>query len=129
MERYRLEVGSMHGAKPSNIVGAIANEAGIESEFIGHIEIFPEFSTVDLPEEMPKPIFKKLKNVWVAGQQLNLSKLGSGGADKPARGGKFGAGKGGAGKGAPKGKPAGRGKGKDDSKGRKPALTKGPKRK
>ncbi|HXH73029.1 MAG TPA: helicase-related protein, partial [Mariprofundaceae bacterium] len=134
MERYRLEVGSMHGAKPGNIVGAIANEAGIDSEFIGHIEIFPDFSTVDLPEAMPKPIFQKLRNVWVAGQQLNLTKV-AGGGERPARSGKFAGGKGGhgkeaAGRGAPKGKPAGRAKGKGDAKGRKPALAgKGPKRK
>jgi len=109
MERYRLEVGSSHGARPGNIVGAIANEAGIDSEYIGHIEIFPEFTTVDLPEDMPKAIFQKLRNVWVAGQQLNLSKLGSGGgSDRPSRG-KFGAGKGAGGKEKKFDRPKGKG--------------------
>lgn len=75
LERYRIEVGHDHEVKPGNIVGAIANEAGLESKFIGHIKIFDDFSLVDLPEGMPKEIFKDLKKVWVAGQQLRISRL------------------------------------------------------
>jgi len=75
MERYRIEVGLQHGVKPGNIVGAIANEAEIESEYIGRIEIFDDHSTVQLPEGMPKEIFKHLKNVWVSGQRLQISRL------------------------------------------------------
>ncbi|HEY6132273.1 MAG TPA: DbpA RNA binding domain-containing protein, partial [Halioglobus sp.] len=75
MERFRLEVGHVHGVKPGNIVGAIANEAEIESEYIGRIEIFDDYSTVDLPEGMPKEIMKHLKSVWVSGQRLQISRL------------------------------------------------------
>jgi len=75
MESFRIEVGSAHGAKPGNIVGAIANEAGIDGEFIGRIEIYEDFSTVDLPEGMPREIFRGLKKVWVAGQQLKITRL------------------------------------------------------
>ena len=75
MERFRLEVGNIHGVKPGNIVGAIANEAEIDSEHIGRIEIYDDFSTVDLPEGMPKELFKHLKSVWVSGQRLQISRL------------------------------------------------------
>jgi ATP-dependent RNA helicase DeaD len=75
MERYRIEVGLQHGVKPGNIVGAIANEAEIESEYIGRIEIFDDYSTVQLPEGMPREIFKHLKSVWVSGQRLQISRL------------------------------------------------------
>jgi ATP-dependent RNA helicase DeaD len=75
MERFRLEVGNTHGVKPGNIVGAIANEAEIDSEHIGRIEIFDEYSTVDLPEGMPKELLKHLKSVWVSGQRLQISRL------------------------------------------------------
>ncbi len=75
MERYRIEIGHLHGVKPGNIVGAIANEAGLDSEYIGRIDIYDDFSTVDLPEGMPNDIFRILKKVWVAGQQLKISKL------------------------------------------------------
>jgi ATP-dependent RNA helicase DeaD len=75
MERFRLEVGHVHGVKPGNIVGAIANEAEIDSEYIGRIEIYDDYSTIDLPEGMPKELFKHLKSVWVAGQRLQISRL------------------------------------------------------
>ena len=61
--------------KPGNIVGAIANEAEIESEYIGRIEILDDHSIIDLPEGMPKEIFKHLKTVWVSGQRLKISRL------------------------------------------------------
>ena len=85
MERYRLEVGESHGVKPGNIVGAIANEIGIESEFISKVNIQENYSTVDLPEGMPNAIFNTLKKVRVAGQELNASKIEDAGFSEGAR--------------------------------------------
>jgi len=76
MMRYRLEVGHQHGATPQNIVGAIANEAGIESRYIGRIEIHEDYSTVDLPDGMSAEIFEHLKKVRVRQCPLNISRLG-----------------------------------------------------
>ena len=76
MGTFRIEVGHSHGVKPGNIVGAIANEAGIESKYIGRIEIYDDFSTLDLPSDMPPDIMEHLKKVWVAGQQLNITRDG-----------------------------------------------------
>jgi ATP-dependent RNA helicase DeaD len=75
MERFRIEVGSDHGVKPGNIVGAIANEAGIDSQYIGKIDICNDYSTVELPQGMPREIFRGLKKVWVAGLQLKISRV------------------------------------------------------
>ncbi|MGB0867835.1 MAG: DEAD/DEAH box helicase, partial [Granulosicoccaceae bacterium] len=75
MERFRLEVGHEHQVRPGNIVGAIANEAGIDSKHIGRIDIYDDFSLIDLPEGMPKGVFTDLKNCWVAGQKLNISRI------------------------------------------------------
>jgi ATP-dependent RNA helicase DeaD len=74
METFRIEVGSTHGIKPSNVVGAIANEAGIEGVHIGRVDIREDHSFVDLPEGMPKQIFKLLQKVLVAGRELRISK-------------------------------------------------------
>ncbi|WP_246146039.1 DEAD/DEAH box helicase [Rubripirellula lacrimiformis] len=74
MQRFRVEVGRTDGVKPGNLVGAIANEAGIESEFIGPISIQNDFTTVDLPEGMPNDIFQTLSNTWVMGKQLRISR-------------------------------------------------------
>ncbi len=70
---YRLEVGHEHGVKPGNIIGAIANEGGIEAQFIGRVSIRGEHSLIDLPEGMPTEVFQHLKKVWVTGQQLRIS--------------------------------------------------------
>jgi ATP-dependent RNA helicase DeaD len=87
MERYRIEVGSAHGVKPANIVGAIANEAGLDAKYIGHIEILEDHSVLDLPEGMPKELLQHLKTVWVAGQQLRISQAdGPPATAKPASG-------------------------------------------
>jgi ATP-dependent RNA helicase DeaD len=75
MTRYRIEVGHNHKVKPGNIVGAIANEAGIDSQHIGRINIHDDYSLIDLPEGMPRAIFNDLKKVWVSGQQLKISHL------------------------------------------------------
>ncbi len=81
METFRLEVGAVHGIKPGNIVGAIANEAGIEGVLIGRVDIREDHSYVDLPEGMPKPIFKELQKVRVAGRELRISRV----AEKPPK--------------------------------------------
>jgi ATP-dependent RNA helicase DeaD len=76
MGTYRIEVGHVHGVKPGNIVGAIANEAGIESKYIGRIEIYDEHTMLDLPADLPPDLVDHLKKVWVAGQQLNITRDG-----------------------------------------------------
>ncbi len=73
LQTYRVEVGAIHGVKPANIVGAIANEAGLEGRYIGRVVIRDDHSFVDLPGGMPKEIFRSLQKVRVGGQQLQIS--------------------------------------------------------
>jgi ATP-dependent RNA helicase DeaD len=75
METYRIEVGHVHQVQPGNIVGAIANEAGLEGRHIGHIDIHEDHSFVDLPAGMPKEIFRELKTVRVRGAELHISRV------------------------------------------------------
>ncbi|TXI89218.1 MAG: DEAD/DEAH box helicase [Burkholderiaceae bacterium] len=77
MQTYRIEVGKNDGINPGNIVGAIANEAGLDSKFIGHIGLFDDHSTVDLPTGMPKEILAHLKGVYVGGKKLEMKEVGS----------------------------------------------------
>ena len=74
-ELFRIEVGHEHGVQPGNIVGAIANEAGIDAEHIGFVDIRDDHSEVELPRGMPREIFADLKKVWVCGQRLNISRV------------------------------------------------------
>jgi ATP-dependent RNA helicase DeaD len=74
MESYRVEVGHAHDIKPANIVGAIANEAGLEAKYIGRIEIFEDHSLLELPAGMPVEVFEQLKTVAIGPHKLRLSR-------------------------------------------------------
>ena len=67
-------MGHDHGVKPGNIVGAIANEVGLEGRLIGRVVIQDDHSFVDLPSGMPKEVFLQLQKVRVAGQPLQISR-------------------------------------------------------
>ncbi|MFT4635900.1 MAG: ATP-dependent RNA helicase DeaD [Arenicella sp.] len=73
MQRFRLDVGRRNQVKPGNIVGAIANEAELESKYIGEIEIRDDYSTVDLPADMPKEVMSILRRARVAGRPLDIA--------------------------------------------------------
>ena len=73
-EHFRIEVGSVHGVSPGSIVGAIANESGLEGRYIGQIDIHEDFTIVDLPP-MPENIFRLLQKVRVAGQKLMITRI------------------------------------------------------
>jgi len=86
MQTYRLEVGREHSVSPGDIVGAIANEADIDSAYIGGINIQDDYSTVELPDGMPKEIFEHLKKVRVRNHPIRISIEGQGASsDEPKR--------------------------------------------
>ena len=75
LARYRIEVGRNHGASPKEIVGAIANEGGIEGKYIGQIHLFDDFSTVELPANLPDDLLATLKRTRVRQMALNIRAL------------------------------------------------------
>jgi ATP-dependent RNA helicase DeaD len=77
MERFRIEVGWRDRVKPGNIVGAIANEAGLNGRSIGRIQIFDAYSLVDLPKGMPEEVFKGLQRLRVMNRELQISRVRS----------------------------------------------------
>ena len=85
LETFRVEVGSSHGVRPANLVGAIANEAGLDSRYIGRIDIREDHSLVDLPPGMPKELLQHLKKVWVSGRMLRISRVEDGTAPSAQR--------------------------------------------
>ncbi|EGG98717.1 Cold-shock DEAD-box protein A [gamma proteobacterium IMCC2047] len=82
MQTYRLEVGREHQVTPGDIVGAIANEADIDSAYIGGINIQDDYSTVELPDGMPKEVFNHLKKVRVRNHPMHMSLMKG---DKPTQ--------------------------------------------
>jgi len=74
MDRFRIEVGWRDRVKPGNIVGAIANEAGLAGRSIGRIQIFDTHSTIDLPKGMPEEVFQSLRRLKVMNKELQISR-------------------------------------------------------
>lgn len=82
LARYRIEVGRAQGVLPKEIVGAIANEGGIEGRCIGQINLFDDFSTVELPADLPKETLERLKKTRVRQVPIRL-RLDDGPAPRP----------------------------------------------
>ncbi len=92
MDTYRIEVGRGDGVQVKNVVGAIANEANIDSQFIGGIRLHDNYTTVELPSDMPKETLDHLYKSYVCSKAMKLTKLQSGTLpdDRPRRGGRDG---------------------------------------
>lgn len=92
-DTYKIQVGREHGARPQDIVGAIANEADIDSRFIGQIQLFDGHSLVELPKGMPTGVMKVLQRARVRQQQMGIELVDAKITRKPPsdrpRGGKF----------------------------------------
>ena len=73
MMRYRVEVGYRDRVKPGNLVGAIANESGLQGRMIGRIQIFDSHSLVDLPKGMPEDVYNALRRLKVMNRELQIT--------------------------------------------------------
>jgi ATP-dependent RNA helicase DeaD len=73
MQRYCLAVGYNNGVKPGNIVGMIINEADIDKDYVGHIEIYDEVCTVDLPADMPQELLNQLSDAFICGKKSGIT--------------------------------------------------------
>ncbi|MDO4430817.1 MAG: DEAD/DEAH box helicase [Lonepinella koalarum] len=73
MDLYRIEVGRADGVDVRHIVGAIANEGDIDSRNIGHIKLYDDYSTIELPQGMPKALLQKFNKTRVLNKQIRMS--------------------------------------------------------
>lgn len=102
MDCYRIAVGHNDSVKPGHIVGAIANEAGLDGQHIGPINIFDAHTEVFLPKGMPEDVFQDLKKARVMGKTMNIAPTEP--SEKPPkRNNKFSKGSGGRGFGGKQG--------------------------
>lgn len=76
MDLYRIEVGRADGVDVRHIVGAIANEGDISSRNIGHIKLYDDYSTVELPRGMPKELLKMFGKTRVLNKQIKMTFVG-----------------------------------------------------
>jgi ATP-dependent RNA helicase DeaD len=89
---YRIAVGKRHKVEPRQIVGAIANEGGLGRNDFGHIDIRGDHSLVELPAELPAPVWSALAGTRISGKLIELQRddgrgrpSRSAGPERPAR--------------------------------------------
>lgn len=76
---YRIAVGKRHKVSPRQIVGALANEGGLRRHDFGHIDIRADHSLVELPADLPQPVWDALRSTRISGRLIELS------LDRPRR--------------------------------------------
>ncbi|MCW9711208.1 DEAD/DEAH box helicase [Avibacterium sp. 21-586] len=87
MDLYRIEVGRLDGVEVRHIVGAIANEGDLNSRYIGHIKLYDSYSTIELPQGMPKELLNHFTKTRVMNKQMQMSLLGAAtGAENKGKG-------------------------------------------
>jgi ATP-dependent RNA helicase DeaD len=70
--RLYVGAGRKAGVRPGDLVGAIANEAGIDSSEIGAIEIADRFSLVEVPESIADEVIAALKSTTIKGKRVKI---------------------------------------------------------
>ncbi len=72
MVRLLIEVGQRSGVRPGDIVGAIANEAGLAGRQIGAIDVYDEFTFVEIPAHLVEQVLAGMAGVVVRGRKANI---------------------------------------------------------
>jgi ATP-dependent RNA helicase DeaD len=72
MARIYIEAGRRDGIRPADVVGAIANEVGIPGREIGAIDIFDEYTFVEVPAERRDAIIRVLSNTHIKGNRVRI---------------------------------------------------------
>ncbi len=70
--RLFIGAGRAAGIRPADLVGAIANEAGISSRDLGAIEITDRFSLVDVPEDRADHIVEAMRRAMLRGNKVEV---------------------------------------------------------
>jgi ATP-dependent RNA helicase DeaD len=72
MVRLFLDIGRNHRISPGDIVGAIANEAGIPGKAIGAIDIYDRFTLVDVPSEFAEQVISGMSRTRIRSQKTTI---------------------------------------------------------
>ena len=73
-DTYRLDVGKRQHVRPGAIVGALANEGGLNSKDFGRITIGSDFTLVELPKDLDNAVLGRLEDTRISGQLINIQR-------------------------------------------------------
>ncbi len=82
MVRLHMNVGNNQGVKPRDVVGAIANEAGIDGKSIGSVDIYDTFTFVEIPENLARKVMDRMDQRMIKGKAVSLEVAKDKGKDK-----------------------------------------------
>jgi hypothetical protein len=84
MVRLVMNLGREAGVRPGDIVGAIANEAGLPGRAIGAIDIYDRVAFVEVPADDRDRVVEALRNTTIKGRKLQVEVAdGSSGKSAP----------------------------------------------
>jgi ATP-dependent RNA helicase DeaD len=86
MIRIRVGVGRKRGIRPGDLVGAIANESGIDARAIGAIDIADSYSLVEVDEGVADRVIGALSRAWIRGQRVEAGREAESGDRPPGAG-------------------------------------------
>jgi ATP-dependent RNA helicase DeaD len=73
--RVYVGAGRNSGVRPQDLVGAFANESGIEGRRIGAIEISDKYSIVELPEDALDNVVAAMKKAMIKGRKVTIRRF------------------------------------------------------
>ncbi|HLP39943.1 MAG TPA: DEAD/DEAH box helicase [Fibrobacteria bacterium] len=65
-----INIGKFQGARPKDILGALAGETGLPGNTFGDIQVFPKHTLVEIPEVHMAQVIAKFKRVRIKGIQV-----------------------------------------------------------
>lgn len=72
MVRLFLNVGKKQRIKPGDILGAVAGESGISGSLVGAIDMYDNFSFVEVPQELGQKVLDSMKRAKIKGNDINV---------------------------------------------------------
>jgi len=75
MVRYRIEVGRIHRVNVNLIKDTLVEEAGVERQKIGYVDVFEHYTVLSLPPGMPVEILQIFKDVEINQKTLDIKRL------------------------------------------------------
>ncbi|QSX07535.1 DEAD/DEAH box helicase [Alkalibacter rhizosphaerae] len=74
MAKLFINVGKNHQIRPGDVVGSIAGETGVSGSSIGSIDIFDDYTYVEIPEEYADQVLEIMSKNTIKGTKINIER-------------------------------------------------------
>ncbi|MCI9139927.1 DEAD/DEAH box helicase [bacterium 1XD42-8] len=74
MTRLFINIGKRDGVRPANILGAIAGESGISGNLVGSIDMYDNYTFVDVPQNMASEVLDAMNQAKIKGRSVTMER-------------------------------------------------------